>query len=46
MFRALDKIVNEFAFGPHERKVKKYLNESTIGQSEGIWMYNTCVKFC
>ena len=33
MFDALGKILNEVQFGPYKRKVKKYLDEATTGQS-------------
>ena len=31
MLEALGKIFSELQFGPYERKVKKYLDEATIG---------------
>ena len=45
MFRVLDKIAHEVMLGPHERKVKNYLDEATTGQSVENWIYKLLIYF-
>lgn len=38
MLGALGQALNSFHFGPHERKVQRYLDEATQGQSKEIYI--------
>ena len=41
MFGALGKVLDEVKFGPHERKVKEYLDNATTGQLVETWICKT-----